>query len=306
MVKAATYLMLLLVLASCRKEYSQEGPSLVPLDPDNPTTNTLTVWTKELCSVNSNVEIRVGNSSQLISASSASQPSCSASGTATFTLSPGNYTAEAICGSDTLTYQVNISDECTFLEIELNQDYLPLKKTSYWEYSDLRDQSVNQIFTAESDVVFDGNTYTTFSSSRGNDYYFRKLPHVYYQYRKLGFQDFVTDAPMVELVILKDNLPKGGKWETAPLKISISGVVQIIKMVSTIVDRDYSAIINGVEYQHLIKVNTELFFSPDNGNSYAISGSAYNTVFARGKGIVSYNDMDATIEWGVKNIFLSP
>ena len=305
MIKVQTYLMLLLILlsTSCKKEYSKEGSLL----PENiPVENKLTVWTKELCSANNQIEIRIQHSSAFITAANADQPSCGAAGTASFSLDTGEYAVQAICGSDTLVYDVNVTGECSYLEVQLNQDYLPLGKTSYWEYSDVHDQSVSQIFTAESDVVYNGNTYTKFSSSRGTDYYFRKLPHVYYQYRELSFQDFVSNPPMVELVILKDNLPKGGRWETEPLDVSISGVVRKIKMVSRIMDRDYSAIINGVEYQNLIKVNTELFFSPDDGNSYATSGSAYNTVFARGKGIVSYNDMDVAIEWGVKNIFLSP
>jgi hypothetical protein len=271
-----------------------------------PTKNTLTVWTKEMCGVNNQVEIRIGTASQFITSVHTEQPLCGAAGTASFSLDNGNYPVSVICGSDTLTYGVIIQDECSFLEVQLNQDYLPLGKTSYWEYSDMHDQNVSQTFTAASDVVFNNNTYTKFSSTRGIDYYFRKLPHIYYQYRELSFQDFVSNPPLVELVILKDDLPKGGKWETEPLDVSISGVVQKIKMVSRIIDRDYSDVINGVSYQNLIKVNTELFFSPDNGNSYATSGSAYSTVFAKGKGIVSYNDMDVAIEWGIKNIFLSP
>jgi hypothetical protein len=304
MVKMLTYLVLLTLLSSsCKKEYSKEGS---PLPENNPVQNKLTVWTKELCSVSNKMEIRIQDFSGYITAASTSQPSCGAAGTASFSLNEGDYSVKAICGNDTLVYQVNVSGECSYVEVELNQDYLPLGKTSYWEYSDVHDQSVSQVFTAESDVVFNGNAYTKFSSSRGNDCYFRKVPHTYYQYRELSFQDFVSNPPLVELVILKDNLAKGGRWETEPLDVSISGVVRKIKLVSRIMDRDYSAIINGVEYQNLIRVNTELFFSPDDGNSYATSGSAYNTVFARGKGIVSYNDMDVAIEWGIKNIFLSP
>lgn len=306
MAKAATYFMLLLILASCKKEYSREGSPLPARDPDTAITHTLTVWTKQMCSVNNKVEIRVNDISEFITVATSSQPACGAEGTAVFTLDRGTYLVQAICGNDTLNYQANADGECNYLEIALNEDYLPLGKTSYWEYSDVNNQSVSQVFTAESDVVFNGVTYTRVSSTRGNDYYFRKQPHIYYQYRELSFQDFVSNAPMVELVILKDDLPTGGKWETPPLDVSISGVVQKIKMVSRIIDRDYSAIINGIEYQQLIKVNTELFFSPDNGNSYATSGSAYNTVFARGKGIVNYNDMDVAIEWGVNKIFLSP
>ena len=268
--------------------------------------STLTVWTKEFCNENGSIEIIVENTSKHITGAMSVQPSCGAPESAVFSLTPGNYLLKAVCGNDTLNYNVSVEENCSFLEVELNNDYLPLGNASYWEYNNLNDVNVTQTLTADAEVDFNGNTYTRLTGTRGNFYYFRKLPHLYYQYRELSFQDFVSNPPSVELVILKDNLAKGQKWETDPLDIEISGVVQKIKLVSTIIDRDYSAVINGVQYNNLIKVNTELFFSPDNGNSYATSGSAFNTVFAKGKGIVSYNDMDIAIEWGIKNIFLSP
>jgi len=266
----------------------------------------LTVWTKDLCNLNNSIEIVIGNQSRSITNASSGHPSCNDAGAANFSLDPGTYELMAVCGNDTLIYHVSLDTDCSFLEVNMNDDYLPLGITSFWEYGNLKDVNVTQTFTADGEVDFNGITYTRLTGTRGNFYYFRKLPHLYYQYRELSFQDFVSNPPSVEIIILKDNLLKGQKWETVPLDIEISGVVQKIKLVSTILDRDYSAVINGVQYINLIKVNTELFFSPDNGNGYATSGSAFNTVFAKGKGIVSYNDMDVAIEWGIKNIFLGP
>lgn len=188
----------------------------------------------------------------------------------------------------------------------MNNDYLPLGITSYWNYGNLNDVNETQTFTADGEVDFNGNNYTRLTGTRGYFYYFRKIPPLYYQYRELSFQGFLSNPPTVEIVILKDNLLKGQTWESKAFDAEVEGFAIKIKLVSTIFDRDYSALINGVQYNNLIKVNTEVFFSLDDGYSYATSGSAYNTVFAKGKGIVNYNDMDIKIEWGIRDIFLSP
>lgn len=268
---------------------------------------TLTVWSKELCGdLSSGIEVWIDNSPQYITKAFSAQPSCGEAGAATFSLEPGNYTVNVVCGIDTIPYNVVLGSECQYLEVTLNNDYLPLVQNSFWEYADLHDDAVTQTFTANSLVDFNGETYTQMDGSRGDIYYFRKNAHIYYQFRRLSFQEFVADAPFVELVILKDNLAKGQGWESDPIDLEINANVRKVKMISRIIDRDYSDLIHGVRYDNLIRVNTELFFSPDNGQSYATAGSQFNTVFAKGKGIVSYNDMDVTIEWGIKNLFLSP
>lgn len=269
--------------------------------------HSLVVWSKELCGAANQLEVRIDNLSRFITNAFPAQPTCGSDGAAIFELDPGSYPVQVICGGDTAAYTAQVSDdECSFLEVDVYSDYLPLGKSSYWEYADKEDENVRQIFTAGDPVTLNNQDYTQLTGSRGVTYYFRKIGHSYFQYRELSFQDFVEDPPWVELVILKDNLAKGQTWETEPIDATINDAVQKIKMVSRIVDRDYSDVIHGVQYDNLIKVNTELFFSPDNGHGYATSGSAYETVFAKGKGIVSYADMDVAIEWGVKNIFLRP
>lgn len=266
---------------------------------------TLTVWTKQMCGGNNLLQIRIKDSSQFITTALNSQPSCSGFGSVSFSLVAGNYSVEVICG-DTLKYDIAVNDECTYLEVGPNNDYLPLGTGSSWEYADVKNENTTLVFTAIGDFDLNGTVYTQLIGTRGEAYYFRKSAHSYFQYRELGFQDFISDAPFVELIILKDNLSVGQTWETESIDVSVSEVVQKIKMVSTIINRDYSDIIHGEQYDNLIKVNTEIYFSPDGGNSFASSGSAYNTVFAKGKGIVSYNDFNVAIEWGIKNIYLGP
>jgi hypothetical protein len=136
--------------------------------------------------------------------------------------------------------------------------------------------------------------------------YYRKSAQVYYEYRKLDFQEFVSNAPSIEIEILHDDYTSGQSWESQPVLISFSGIPVLAKLVSTILNRDFTATINGTSYDDLIEVQTEIFFSSNNGNTYQSSGNSYLTVFAKNKGIVYYFDLNESIEWGVNNIFLNP
>jgi len=298
------FISLFILLTSCEKEYSAE-PSEINKEPSDSVV--LTVWSKSMCEDAGQIIIKVGDESAIITAPMQAQPQCRQPGTASFKLPKGNYAVIAICGNDTISYKVFAEDECSFLEVSYaDKDYLPLTSSSYWDYVDKYDASRTHRFTAAAEELISGVSYTRYSSDFGRDCFFRKESGVYYQYRELGFQDFVEDPPSIEIVILKDKLAKGDKWETNPIQIKISGVIKDVKLVSTIVDRDYSDIINGVRYDNLIKVNTELLFAFEGGDRYAASGSSFNTIFGRGKGIVSYNDFDVNVEWQVSNLFVAP
>jgi hypothetical protein len=302
------FLLSAIIILSCKKEYSKEDNSIPETPVDSSLQGVLTVWTKKICNGSDNITIKIGNTTKQITAVFSKQPSCSDLGTATFILDKGTYTLSAICGGDTIKFDVNVNGQCTFQEVDYpiaEKDYLPLGLNSSWEYSDWSNSVVTQVFTAGGEEEIERKTYTKFFGSRGNIYYFRKQPPLYYQYRELSFQGFVQDPPSMELVILKDNLQKGASWETPPLDMKISGIVLKVKLVSTIADRDYSEVINGIEYRDLISVNTELFFSPD-GIGYLTSGSAYTTVFSKGNGIVRYADMDINIVWEARKISLLP
>ena len=79
-----------------------------------------------------------------------------------------------------------------------------------------------------------------------------------------------------------------------------------VKLVSTILRRDYSDNIAGVAYNDLIEVQTEIFFSSDGGATYQSSGSSYVTVFAKDIGIVYYDDIDRGIQWGAYASSVNP
>lgn len=271
----------------------------------------LTVWARQICTAGSPIEIRIGGQTAQITDGLTTDPECGSTGGAVFTLQAGTYTLEAICDTDTLRYAVQIAEPCTILEVDFQnppteEDYLPLGNGSFWEYNDFNDAGTEQKITSDGSETFDGRMYTRFTSTTGEIFYYRKEQNVYFQYRTLNFEGYVTDPPSVELVILYDNLNEGESWESPGEDIDLSGIPVKIKLISRINRRDFQQTYNGVTYTDLIEVNTEIFFSSDGGNTYSTSGSAYNTVFAKDKGIVYYYDIDRDIEWTIKNISLVP
>jgi hypothetical protein len=263
----------------------------------------LTVWAKDICFDGGSIEIKVADQTGFISDAIPIEPACGAQGAANFTLPQGLYTVTAICGNDTLEYDVNLISGCTKLMVDFLhppdvEDYLPITIGSYWDYENLASTSTKQRTTATSDTVIDGRLYTTFISNLPDTSYYRKDGHVYYQYVTLDFNDFVQNPPSFEMEILHDDYQVNQTWETYPVDIILSGIGVKVKLVSTILRRDFSENIAGVNYDNLIDVQTEIFFSSDGGATYQSSGSAYVTTFALGIGIVYYYDLDRAIEWG--------
>lgn len=271
----------------------------------------LTVWAKQVCEDGGAIEIKINGQTASIADGLTAEPLCGAEGTAVFTLPTGTYTLEAICGADTLRYEVSIAGECTLLEIDFGNppvldDYLPLVAGSYWGYTDMGNPANTQRITSDGQETIEGRMFTRMVSTIGDTFYYRKEQNVYFQYRTLDFQGFVNNPPSIEVPILYDNLDAGNTWETQPELIDLAGVPVTAKIVFTINRRDFQASFNGVNYSDLIEVNTEIFFSSDGGTNYQTSGVAYNTVFAKGKGIVYYYDIDRDVEWAINEVFLNP
>ena len=281
-------------------------------NPGPPPDVQLTVWAEEICFDGSSIEIKVSDQIGFISDATPFEPECGTQGTATFTLPQGIYTVTAICGADTLMYDVNLVTSCTKLLIDfvnppVQEDYLPITVGSYWEYEDLDPSSpLSHRTTAVGDTILDQRLYTMFTSNLPDTFYYRKDQNVYYQYVTLDFNGFVQNPPSLEVVILHDDYQTNQTWETPPVDIVLSGVGLKAKLVSTITQRDFAANIAGVNYDDLIEVTTEIFFSTDGGASYTSSGSAYVTVFAKGVGIVYYYDLDRAREWGATGSSIVP
>ncbi len=277
--------------------------------PPPPQNGQLTVWTSKLCNNTEPIEIRIETQSATITAAMANEPACAAPGTAVFELPVGNYTIEAICGADTLRYPVIVADACAVVEIDpfdevITGDYLPLSVGSYWEYEDLNDATRSQRITVDGVEEFDSRMFTRFVSTLGDTFYYRKSANEYFERRTFNFQDAVQDPPTIETAILYDNLNPGDLWQTPSEFLNYSGVPVYAKLQFSIVERDAVMSFFGVEYPESIRVLTQLMLSP-NDMFYQEAGS-YNTVFARGKGIIYYYDVDRDTEWALKNAVIIP
>ena len=273
-------------------------------NPLPPTDVQLAVWSKGICFDGSSIEIKVGSQTGFISDALPAEPECGAPGIASFTLPQGVHTVLAICGNDTLQYSVNLVSGCVKLEVDfahppVTENYLPLTIGSSWDYRDLAPgTATSHRTTAVSDTALDGRMYTVLTSNLPDTFYYRRENHVYYEYRTLDFNGFVQNPPSIEVVILHDDFQVNQSWETGPVDIVLSGIAVKVNLVSTILRRDYSENIAGVDYSDLIEVQTEIYFSSDGGASYQ-SASSYITVFAKEIGIVYYHDLDRAINWGL-------
>jgi hypothetical protein len=269
-----------------------------------PTDVQLTVWSKGICFDGSSIEVKVESQTGFISDAIPAEPECGAQGAATFTLPQGVHTVIAICGTDTIQYSVNLASACVKLEVDFTNppttdNFLPLTIGSTWDFKDLAPgASTSQRRTVIADTALDGRPYKMVTSNLPDTFYYRKEDHVYYEYVTLDFNDFVQNPPSFEMVILHDDYQVNQSWETEPVDIVLSGIGVKVKLVSTILRRDYSDNIAGVDYNDLIEVQTEIFFSSDGGATYQSSGSSYITVFAKGIGIVYYYDPDRGTDWG--------
>jgi hypothetical protein len=276
-----------------------------------PTDVQLTVWSKGICFDGSPIEIKVESQSGFITDAMPAEPECGAS-SAVFTLPSGAHTVVAICGNDTIQYNVNLTTACAKLEVDfahppIVDDYLPLTIGSTWDYRDLAPgTSTSHRTTVLADTVIDGRLYTQVVSNLPDTFFYRKEDHIYYQYVTLDFNDFVQNPPSLEMVILHDDYQVNQTWETAPVDIVLSGIGVKVKLVSTVLRRDYSDNIAGIDYDNLIEVQTEILFSSDGGVTYQSSGSSYITVFAQDIGIVYYYDLDRAIEWGAYASSVNP
>jgi len=264
----------------------------------------LTVWSKGICFDGSSIEVKVESQTGFITDALLTEPTCGAQGAATFTLPQGAHTVLAICGTDTLQYDVNLNAACVKLEVDFThppavEDFLPLTIGSTWDFKDLAPgASTSHRRTAVADTVIDGRLYTMVTSNLPDTSYYRKEDHIYYEYVTLDFNDFVQNPPSFEMVILHDDYEVNQSWETQPVDIVLSGIGVKVKLISTILRKGYSDNIAGVDYNDLIEVQTEIFFSSDGGATYQSSGSSYITVFSKNTGIVFYYDVDRGIEWG--------
>jgi len=273
----------------------------------------LTVWSKQLCGGGGSIFIKVGDSTGAITIASATQPDCGAAGTATFNLPAGEYTLTAVCGTDTLTGNVSIlPGACTTLEVDLsqlaNRDYFPL--LSQWTYGNVNNDTLAISSIGDTSIeTTPGNfqIYTRFFNDKTLfTNYYRKQNGIYYQYLFAGFGN-TLDSP-VEIKILDDSAPAGTSWESDPYQITPNTAPAhtfTFKLSSQITNAGFSQVINGINYNNLIEVTYSLLIQNPVTRQYSDSGNPpVVIIFAKGIGIVSYQDFDNNgneVDWGIRH-----
>lgn len=266
----------------------------------------LTLWSKELCSIGGTIQVAVGDTMATITTALTAAPQCGVSGAATLTLRAGSYDLKAVCGSDTVMYSVTVTPgTCTVQEVSFGpKDYFPLGNS--WIYGNT-DDYVNDVLTISSsaDTTINGKIYTIFINSRsGETSYYRKENGIYYQYLiSVSGNDLTTP---VELKILRED---SMYWESEPyeMDLSSSGISfkWTVKLKSRISQANFSEIINGKSYHNLIEVETDLYPMDSSGEYPAATSTTY-TIFSKGIGIVSYEDISGSTDWGLNSYDVIP
>ncbi len=280
--------------------------------PDPTEEGILTVWANSICTDGGSIEVLVEGQQGFITEGLTEEPGCGDQRAASFSLPQGVYSVAAICGTDTTRYNVTVNASCVKLLVDMAKppiegDYLPLTFGSYWDYLDLNNNSLTHRVTAGADTIIDGRMYYMHISNLPDTFYYRKDTdqHAYFEYLTVDFNGSVVNPPTIELAILHDDYDVNQPWEVADIPLTLSGLPVKARFKSQIIQKDFSATINGVQYDELIEVQTDLGFSTNGGTTYQ-DASSYVRVFAKGKGIVYYFDLERGTEWGITGLSINP
>lgn len=291
-----------------------DGASLVP---EPGATGQLSLWSRTLCGNGGPIEVKVGNEVKQITTVSATEPACGSEAATTFTLAPGLYTVVAKCGDDSASIQIQIvPNQCIRLEVsfnapeELEGDYLPLLER--WVYRDLNSSDANDTVEVLSagETVINGQTYTNFvNEGTGDTSYYRKADGVYYE--TIGSSmNFEIEPLYTEAVILREDAAEGDSWVSNEYTVTFSAGISgsfPAKLKRTVSERGFAAEINGKLYYNLIEVVTGLLIKRPGETEFDDEPvSTYRTIFAKGIGIVYFEDLRDAKAWGIVDYTVVP
>lgn len=184
------------------------------------------------------------------------------------------------------------------------EDYLPLYEV--WTYGN--------IFAPETDTLrirSDGDTTMPndqtykrfFNEATGETRYFRKEGSIYYEYLVAPPGGLLNFDP-IEVIILRDDQPMDYSWESPAYDLVFNPgipVNKVAKTVSMIVQRDFSETLNGKVYDNVIEVLTELRIANTAAGPFGSSGMSFRTLFAKGVGIIYYQDYISSDDWAIRH-----
>ena len=171
-----------------------------------------------------------------------------------------------------------------------NNDYFPTTTSSNWTYnnSTIMDTAIISILPV--DRTINGNIYRQFAL-----YVPKLLAADTLYYRKDGFGSYyryyaIGSGPKTDFIFLKDFAAVGASWDSPTVTGSLSGTPTDVKYHFTIVDKNVTAIIGAFTIDSIITVKEE--------TQYFESG-AFNTKntfiysYAKKKGLVDLNQQNA-------------
>ena len=267
---------------------------------------TLTVWSKQLCGGGGSIYIRVGDSVSAITQAMATEPSCGAPGAVSFSLPSGPYTVIAACGSDTLMLPAAVlPGVCATVEVDFsqlaNQDYFPMQ--TRWSYGNVDDYDNDTLaISSVGDTAIGADTFTKFYNDKtGETNYYRKTNGIYYQYLLSAYGKPLGQP--LQIIILQDNKALNSAWESDPYNVDFGSAgipfTLTVKLRSTISKQHYSATVGGKTYTDCSEVTSELY--QQTGTGWQDADTGFVTVFAKGVGIISYQDLNAGTDWQIRN-----
>ena len=264
----------------------------------SPGQSTLTVWTPNLCNSTSPMIITVNGQTDTIVDEFLSQPTCAAEGAAVFRLAAGTYELQAICGTDTSTFEVQVAENaCTILELNINPsepaDFFPLSADSYWIYANKSNSSnTNRKTSLAGTVDIAGKSYTRFVNDLGDSSFYRKAGAEYFQYGPFDYSGNIDLVPEAEYTFLKEDAPVGDSWETAEYDAMMSGVNVKLKLKFTVVSKTSDA--TGPTTIDMRK--TLLLW---NATTDWAEVANYRIIYRKGIGISEYSDERRNAEWNL-------
>lgn len=181
---------------------------------------------------------------------------------------------------------------------EPEKDYFPTAKS--WIYQNAFDENEKLTITSTGTTVIDGQTYYVFFNNRtGEEKYYRKDgAGNYYEHVVFNFGFPVTTAPEIDFNILKEDATVGDYWDTDTFPVSVAGLTVDVKIRNTVTSKGDPFEINGVNYDDVIEVTTDIYSKSPLDTDFNINPDlSYTTLFGKGYGILFFKEKTDQTFW---------
>jgi hypothetical protein len=173
-----------------------------------------------------------------------------------------------------------------------NGDYFPTTSGSKWIYQYIPKVGTVDTFSVNveaGEIPLDTLSFSQFTTSIGDTYYFAKKNGNYYAYSTVDFDYTLIFDSIPQFFVypfLKENAAKNDTWSTDPQPNYIAnGTKGSTKAVFTIMQKGVQYTIAGKTYSDVIEVKRDIMFAPDGSTTYTalLSGSCF---YAKGYGLI--------------------